>query len=106
MRWSRRALLGCAALKSAHPSSRKTVPAEVAEERARSGLVWVFLDRSVVEVHDERARVVRLEPDHLVGPAVELEEQNAIDLVRAVVASSHTCKETFRGIAEGQTEAQ
>ena len=38
---------------------------------------------------------------------VALAEQNAIDLVRAVVASSHTCKETFRGIAaEGQTEAQ
>ena len=76
------------------------------EERARSGLVWVFLDRSAVEVHDERARVVRLEPDHLVGPAVELEEQNAIDLVRAVVASSHTCKETFgRLCTEGQREA-
>ena len=48
MRWSRRALFGCAALKSAHPSSRQTVSAEVAEERARSGLVWVFLDRSAV----------------------------------------------------------
>jgi len=82
MRWSRRALFGCAALKSAYPISRQTVSAEVAEERARSGLVWVFLDRSAVEVHDERARVVRLEPDHLVGPAVELEVQNAIDLVR------------------------
>ena len=97
MRWSRRALFGCAALKSAHPSSRQTVSAEVAEERARSGLVWVFLDRSAVEVHDERARVVRLEPDHLVGPAVELEEQNAIELVPAPLVSSHTCKETFGG---------
>ena len=39
-------------------------------------------------------------------PVVALAEQNAIGLVRAVVASSHTCKETFRGIAaEGQTEA-
>ena len=99
MRWSRRALFGCAALKSAHPSSRQTVSAEVAEERARSGLVWVFLDRSAVEVHDERARVVRLEPDHLVGPAVELEEQNAIDLVPAPLASSHTCKRRSGGFA-------
>ena len=106
MRWSRRALFGCAALKSAYPISRQTVSAEVAEERARSGLVWVFLDRSAVEVHDERARVVRLEPDHLVGPAVELEEQNAIDLVRALLASSHTCKEAFgRLCTEGQREA-
>ena len=106
MRWSRRALFGCAALKSAYPISRQTVSAEVAEERARSGLVWVFLDRSAVEVHDERARVVRLEPDHLVAPAVELEVQNAIDLVRAVVASSHTCKKIFgRLCTEGQREA-
>ena len=99
MWWPRRALSGCAALKSAHPSSRQTVSAEVAEERARSGLVWVFLDRSAVEVHDERARVVRLEPDHLVGPAVELEEQNAIDLVPAPLASSHTCKRRSGGFA-------
>jgi hypothetical protein len=49
--------------------------AEVAEERARTGLVWVMLDRSAVEVHDERARVIRLEYEQLVGPAVELEEQ-------------------------------
>ena len=54
-----------------------------------------------------RCRVVRLEADRLVGPVVALAEQNAIGLVRAVVASSHTCKEAFRGIAaEGQTEAQ
>ena len=99
MRWSRRALLGCAALKSSHPSSRQTVSAEVAEERARSGLVWVFLDRSAVEAHDERARVVRLEPDHLVGPAVELEEQNAIDLAPTPLASSHTCKRRSGGFA-------
>ena len=91
MRWSRRALFGCAALKSAHPSSRQTVSAEVAEERARSGLVWVFLDRSAVEVHDERARVVRLEPDHLAGPAVELEEQNAIEHVPAAYVRRKGC---------------
>ena len=34
MRWPRRALFGRAALKSAHSSSRQTVSAEVAEERA------------------------------------------------------------------------
>ena len=45
--------------------------------------------------------------DRLVGPVVvALAEQNAIGLAPAVVASSHTSKETFRGIgAEGQTEA-
>ena len=65
-------------------------------------------DRSAVEVHDERARIVRLEPDYLVGPAVELEEQNAIDLVPAPLASSHTCKRRSGGFArrtEGQREA-
>ena len=52
-----------------------------------------------------RRRAGLLETDRLVGPVIALAEQNAIDLVRAVVASSHTCKETFRGIAaEGQTE--
>ena len=89
MRRPRSALLGCKALKCAHLSSRPRVPAEVAEQRARSGLVWVMLDRSAVEVHDKRARVVRVEPEQLVGPAV--------DLVLAVLASSHTCKGTFGG---------
>ena len=97
MWWPRRALFGCAALKSAHPSSRQTVSAEVAENKSKSGLVRVFLDRSAVEVHAERARVVRLEPDQLVGLIVELAEQNAIDLVPAVVASSHTCKRRLGG---------
>ena len=106
MWWPRRALFGCAALKSAHASSRQTVSAEVAENKPKSGLVRVFLDRSAVEVHNERARVVRLEPDQLVGLLVELAEQNAIDLVRAPLVSSHTCKKMIRGIAaEGQTEA-
>jgi hypothetical protein len=37
---------------------------------------------------------------------VELAEQNAIDLVRAPLVSSHTCKKMIRGIAaEGQREA-
>ena len=99
MWWPQRALFGCAALKSAHASSRQTVSAEVAENKSKSGLVRVFLDRSAVEVHAERARVVRLEPDQLVGLVVELAEQNAIDLVRAPLVSSHTCKKMIRGIA-------
>ena len=94
MRWPRRALFGRAALKSAHSSSRQTVSAEVAENKPKSGLVRVFLDRSAVEVHAERARVVRLEPDQLVGLLVELVEQNAIELVHAPVESQPTfqCK--------------
>jgi len=66
-----------------------------------------FSTADAVDIRSELTRVVRLEADRLVGPVVALAEQNAIDLARAVVASSHTCKETFRGIAaEGQTEAQ
>ena len=103
MWWPRRALFGCAALKSAHASSRQTVSAEVAENKSKSGLVRVFLDRSAVEVHNERARVVRLEPDQLVGLLVEVVEQNAIELVHAPLVSSHTCKtDDQRLCAEGQ----
>ena len=66
-----------------------------------------FSTADAVDIRSELTRVVCLEADRLVGPVVApLAEHNAIDLVRAVVASSHTCKETFRGIAaEGQTEA-
>ena len=77
--------------------------------RIRRGWIYFCPSRPLaqVDIPSERTRVVRLEADRLVGPVVALAEQNAIDLVRAVVASSHTCKETFRGIAaEGQTEAQ
>ena len=70
-------------------------------------LLLSFSAAGAVGLRNGLTRVVRLEADRLVGPVVALAEQNAIDLVRAVVASSHTCKETFRGIAaEGQTEAQ
>jgi hypothetical protein len=69
-------------------------------------LVLSFSTADAVGIRSELTRVVRLEADRLVGPVVALAEQNAIDLAPAVVASSHTCKETFRGIAaEGQTEA-
>ena len=77
------------------------------ENKARMDLFLSFSTADAVDIRSELTRVVRPEADRLVGPVVALAEQNAIDLVRAVVASSHTCKETFRGIAaEGQTEAQ
>ena len=69
----------------------------MSEKRPKSGLVLVFLDRIAVDMSKERARCVRLDGDHLVGPVVELEEQNAIELAPAPLASSHTCKETFEG---------
>ena len=97
MWWPRRALFGCAALKSAHPSSRQTVPRRCLRKGQKSGLVLVFLDRIAVDMSKERARSVRLDGDHLVGPVVELEEHNAIELVPAPLVSSHTCKETFGG---------
>ena len=76
------------------------------ENKARMDLFLSFSTADAVDIRSELTRVVRLEADRLVGPVVALAEQNAIDLVRAVVTSSHTCKETFRGIAaEGQTEA-
>ena len=77
------------------------------ENKARVDLLLSFSTADAVDIRSELTRVARLEADRLVGPVVVLAEQNAIDLARAVVASSHTCKETFRGIAaEGQTEAQ
>ena len=76
------------------------------ENKARMGLLLSFSTADAVDVRSELTRVARLEADRLVGPVVALAEQNAIGHVRAVVASSHTCKERFRGIyAEGQTEA-
>ena len=69
----------------------------VSGNKSKSGLVWVFFDRITVDMSKERARRVRLGGDYLVGPVVELEEQNAIELVPAPLVSSHTCKETFGG---------
>ena len=71
----------------------------------RVDLLLSFSTAGAVDIRSELTRVVRLlEADRLVGPVIALAEQNAIGLVRAVVASSHTCKETFRGVAaEGQT---
>ena len=80
--------------------------AEDSKNKARMGLLLSFSTADAVDIRSELTRVVRLGADRLVGPMVALAEQNAIGLVRAVVASSHTCKETFRGIAaEGQIEA-
>jgi len=76
------------------------------ENKARMDLLLSFSTTDAVDIRSELTRVVRPEADRLVGPVVALAEQNAIDLVPSVVASSHTCKETLRGIgAEGQTEA-
>ena len=77
------------------------------DNKARMDLLLSFSTADTVDIRSELTRVVRLEADRPVGPVVALAEQNAIGLVRAVVASSHTCIERFRGIAaEGQTEAR
>ena len=76
------------------------------ENKARKDLLLSFSTAGAVDIRSELIRVARLEADRLVGPVVALAKQNAIDLAPAVVASSHTFKETFRGIAAvGQTEA-
>ena len=62
------------------------------ENKARMDLFLSFSTADAVYIRSELTRVVCLEADRLVGPVVALAEQNAIDLVRAVVASSHTCK--------------
>ena len=106
MRWSRCTLFGCAALKSAHPTSRQTVSAEVAEIKPNSGLAVVFLDRIAVDTSKGRVRRVRLDGDHLVGPAVELAEQNAIELDLRNVCRRTGCKVTFRAVgSEVQRES-
>ena len=78
------------------------------ENKARMDLLLSFSTADAVDIRSELTRVVRLEAGRLVGPVVALAEQNAIGLLApAVVAPSHLCKGTFRGIAaEGQTEAQ
>ena len=64
------------------------------ENKARSDLFLSFSTAGAVDIRSGLTRVVRLEADRLVGPVVALAERNAIDLVRAVVASSHTtCKQ-------------
>ena len=106
VRWPRRALFGCAALKSAHPTSRQTVSAEVAENKPKSDLAVVFLDRIAVDTSKERVRRVRLDGDHLVGPVVELAEQNAIELDLRNVCRRTGCKVTFRAVgSEVQRES-
>ena len=63
------------------------------ENKARMDLLLSFSTADAVDIRSELTRVVRLEADRLVGPVVALAEQNAIDLVAAVVASSHTCNQ-------------
>ena len=78
------------------------------ENRARMDLLFSFSAAGAVDIRSELTRVARLEAGRLVGPVVALAKQNAIGLLApAVVAPSHLCNGTFRGIAaEGQTEAQ
>ena len=71
------------------------------ENKARMDLLVSFSTAGAVDIRNELTRVARIEADRPVGPVVTLAEQNAIDLVPAVVASSHICKETFRGICCG-----
>ena len=80
MRWPRCALLGCAALKSAHLSSRQTVPRRALRKEPRGDLFSWFLNENEFEIRSELAWHVDLEADQLVGPVVALAEQNAIEL--------------------------
>ena len=83
MRWPRCALLGCAALKSAHLSSRQTVPRRALRKEPRSDLFFMVLERKRVrtfELRNELTWHVDLGADQLVGPVVALAEQNAIEL--------------------------
>ena len=106
VRWPRCALCGCVALKSAHLTSSQMVSATEQNNKPKSELFLLLSTADAVDVSRERARLVGLEPDRLVGQVAALAEQNPIDLVPAVVASSHTCKKMIRGIAaEGQREA-
>ena len=59
------------------------------ENMARMDLLSSFSTADAVDIRSELTRVVRLETDRLVGPVVALAEQNAIDLVRAVVTRVH-----------------
>ena len=97
MRWPRCALCGCAALKSAHLTSPQTVSATVQNNKPKSELFLFFSTADAVDGGQDRARLVGLEPGRDIGQVVALAEQNAIDLVPAVVASSHTCKRRLGG---------
>ena len=80
MRWARCALLGCAALKSAHLSSRQAVPRRALRKEPRGDLFSWFLNENEFEIRSELTWHVDLEADQLVGPVVALAEQNAIEL--------------------------
>ena len=79
--WPRGALLGCAALKSAHLSSRQTVPRRALRRKEpRSDFFVCFLNENEFELRNELTWHVGLEADQLAGPVVALVEQNAIEL--------------------------
>ena len=80
--------------------------ATVQNNKPKSELFLFFSTADAVDGGQDRARLVGLEPGRDIGQVVALAEQNAIDLVRAPLVSSHTCKKMIRGIAaEGQREA-
>ena len=106
--WLRCTLCGCAALRSAHLTSRQTVTRRTLGIRRG----WIYfcpsrpLTRSKSVVNLPELFALRPIGSSVVGPVVALAEQNAIDLAPAVVASSYTFKESIGGTAaEGQTEA-
>ena len=105
--WPRCALLGCAALKSAHLSSRQRVPRRALRKEPRSDFFSWFLNENEFELRHELTWHVDLGADQLVGPVVALAEQNVIDLAPAPCLAAHLLyKQTPRGIAaEGETEA-
>ena len=78
--WPRGALLGCAALKSAHLSPRQRVPRRALRKDPRSDLFSWFLNENEFELRDELTWHVDLGTDQLVGPVVALAEQNTIEL--------------------------
>ena len=77
MWWPRCALLGCAALKSAHLSSRPTVSCRALRKEPRGDIFVCFLNENEFEIRSELTRHVDLEADQLVGPVVALAEQAA-----------------------------
>ena len=98
MWWPRCALLGCAALKKNHLSSRQRVPRRALRKEPRDDLFLWFLNENEFEVRDELTWHVYFEADQLAGPVVALVEQNAIELDLRNVCRRTGCKVTFRAV--------
>ena len=89
-------LCGRAALKSARATSRQTVPRRALRKESRSDIFSCFLVVNEFEIRNELTSHVGREADELVGPVVELVEQNAIELHLWNGCRRNGCKETFR----------